>query len=100
MYSQVSVVKLLRRHVLAASLLSDLSNLRAQWLFALSATLQKPVSADTGSLFRGLLRHCCMLRATLANPQEDALPRLNTLIVIAGACFGQDEYLSGFAQND
>jgi survival of motor neuron protein-interacting protein 1 len=67
---------------------------RAQWLFALAARLEKPLHADLAAAFRGLLRHCAALRAGLGGGGDPLLARLNVLIVVAGAYFGQDERMS------
>lgn len=67
--------------------------LRAQWLFALAARLEKPCTPDVAAGFRALLRHCCRLRAGLTNVADPLLPALNVLIVVAGAYFAQDEQL-------
>jgi hypothetical protein len=68
---------------------------RAQWLFALASRLEKPLHADTAACFRGVLRHCAALRARVADSGDPLLPRLNVLIAVAGAYFGQDEGLVG-----
>ncbi|GBF92079.1 hypothetical protein Rsub_04426 [Raphidocelis subcapitata] len=66
---------------------------RAQWLFALAARLEKPLTADAAASFRALLRRCAALRAGVGGADDPALPRLNVLIAVAGAYFGQDEGL-------
>jgi hypothetical protein len=64
---------------------------RAQWLFALAARLEKPLHAELAAACRGLLRHCAALRAGAAGAGDPLLPRLNVMIAMAGAYFGQDE---------
>ena len=66
---------------------------RAQWLFALAARLDKPLRADAAACFRGVLRRCAALRAGVGDRGDPLLPRLNVLIAVAGAYFGQDEGL-------
>jgi hypothetical protein len=66
---------------------------RAQWLFALAARLEKPLHADAAAACRGLLRHCAALRAAAVGAGDPLLPRLNVMIAVAGAYFGQDERL-------
>eukprot|EP00878_Enallax_costatus_P004035 GHUV01004258.1.p1 GENE.GHUV01004258.1~~GHUV01004258.1.p1 ORF type:complete len:305 (+),score=93.79 GHUV01004258.1:284-1198(+) len=66
--------------------------LRAQWLFALASRLEKPCHAEVAAGFRSLLRHCCKLRAGVTHDADPLLPKLNVLIVMAGAYFAQDEH--------
>ncbi|KAF8072849.1 Gemin2 [Scenedesmus sp. PABB004] len=91
------VVALFLRHAaqLEEHCPADLPLLRAQWLFALAARLEKPCDADVAAGFRAVLRHCCRLRARVAAPGDPLLPKLNVLIVTAGAYFAQDERLCG-----
>lgn len=101
------MAELLQRHVEQLLDQPEAGPLRGQWLFALAARLEKPIHADVSAAFRALLRKCCVLRAALAAAASDgeaaagaaarhspALARLNVLIVVAGAYFGQDEQLS------
>jgi len=92
---QVSVSDLLQHHI--TQLLEvhpqSLPLIRAQWLFALAARLEKPLHPDLSAGFRALLRHCSKLRSGLQRQEDPLLPQLNVLIVVAGAYFGQDEQL-------
>lgn len=92
---QVGVASVFNRHV--QQLLDchppSLPLARAQWLFALAARLDKPLTADAAASFRALLRRCAALRAAVGGADDPALPRLNVLIAVAGAYFGQDEGL-------
>jgi survival of motor neuron protein-interacting protein 1 len=92
---QADVVHLFLRHAseLEERCLDSLPLLRAQWLFALASRLEKPCHAEVAAAFRALLRHCCKLRAAVAQAADPVLPQLNVLIVIAGAYFAQDEEL-------
>lgn len=94
---QVSVSELLLRHVAALEPLDALPHARAMWLFALSAALEKPLLPDVSAAFRSLLRRCCSLRAAASGPEDVSLPALNTIAVVAGGYFGQDQHLSALA---
>ena len=70
----------------------------AAQLYALSARVERPLHSDSCAAFRALVRRCCEWRAAAAGPRDPALPRLNILIVLAGAYFGQDEALASVWQ--
>ncbi|KAI8469388.1 MAG: survival motor neuron interacting protein 1-domain-containing protein [Monoraphidium minutum] len=90
---QVGVAALFSRH--AQQLLDGspprLPLARAQWLFALAARLDKPLTPELAAALRGLLRHCAALRGRVEAAEDPLLARLNVLIAVAGAYFGQDE---------
>jgi gem associated protein 2 len=96
---QVAVVSLLLRHIEQLDG-TTLTLLRSQWLFALTAWLDKPVHAETAAALRQLLRRCCQLRAGLQQYDDPTLPLLNILIAISGAYFCQDENYAGLIQCD
>lgn len=91
---QVEVAELLRRHVTRLETLRAAAPLTCQWLFALSAKLDKPVHAETAAAFRSMLRRFAAWRARAGGPGERMLPHWNVMIAIAGAYYGQDEALS------
>jgi Survival motor neuron (SMN) interacting protein 1 (SIP1) len=73
----------------------SLSTSRSRWIYALLARLETPVYQDTVAILRQLYRRCCLLRAGLGKGEvEEQLARLNILIVLTGAFFGQggEEY--------
>jgi gem associated protein 2 len=96
---QVTVVALLLEHIGQLEG-TALTLLRSQWLFALTAKLDKPIHAETAAALRQMLRHCCHLRAGLQLHDDPLLPLLNILIAISGAYFGQDEEFSGLIESD
>lgn len=60
------------------------------WLFALCATVDAPLDADTCAALRGLLRKCANIRAGKAE-LDDEVVMLNILATISGKYFGQSE---------
>ncbi|ELT95711.1 hypothetical protein CAPTEDRAFT_222691 [Capitella teleta] len=62
---------------------------QGRWLYALMASLEKPLEAETCSLLRSLARNCANLRATLENAESSLLPQLNLLICIVSRYFDQ-----------
>ncbi len=92
---QVAVGALLQRCV--ARVTEDgaapLTETEAQWLFALAAALEKPAHCDVVAALRCLTRRVRALRSGLQSAEDPLLPRLNTLAVVAGAYFGQDDKL-------
>lgn len=95
MLAQPDVISLFLRHThqLEEMCPSSLPLRRAQWLFALAARLEKPCHPEVAAAFRAVLRHCCKLRSAVAAETDPMLPKLNVLIVMAGAYFAQDEQL-------
>lgn len=92
---QPDVISLFLRHTHQLEELcpSSLPLRRAQWLFALAARLEKPCHSEVAAGFRAVLRHCCKLRSMVDAASDPLLPKLNVLIVMAGAYFAQDEQL-------
>lgn len=72
---------------------NSLTDLRAAWLFGLSAVLAKPLLPDACAAYRSLVRKALAARRQLAGPTDEALPRLNMVLLIAGVYFGQDQEL-------
>ncbi len=90
---QLTVGALLERRVARLQASEALGELEAQWLFALAAALEKPVHSGVVAALRALVRRVLALRAGLGSRGDPQLARLNTLAVVAGAYFGQDERL-------
>ncbi|RDX73415.1 Gem-associated protein 2, partial [Mucuna pruriens] len=61
------------------------------WLFALCATVDTPLNADTCAALRSLLRKCASIRAEKLELDEEVV-MLNILATISGRYFGQSEY--------
>ena len=72
---------------------SGLSPSASAWLFAILARLDKPVAPDIASTLRQLLRHCCGLRARLAQARatEESTHLLVTGTDHGGACGNNDD---------
>lgn len=68
-----------------------LSRARAVWIYTLLACLEKPLGSETAALVREVLRRCCAQRAELESSQDESLPALNVIVVIAGTFFQQAE---------
>ncbi|ESW14628.1 hypothetical protein PHAVU_007G004100 [Phaseolus vulgaris] len=60
------------------------------WLFALCATVDTPLYADTSAALRSLLRRCATIRAGKVALDEEVV-MLNILATISGRYFGQSE---------
>ncbi|KAK7343234.1 hypothetical protein VNO77_11825 [Canavalia gladiata] len=60
------------------------------WLFALCATVDVPLDADTCAALRSLLRKCASVRAGKTELDEEVV-MLNILATISGRYFGQAE---------
>ncbi|KAK7358036.1 hypothetical protein VNO80_17335 [Phaseolus coccineus] len=60
------------------------------WLFALCATVDTPLYADTCAALRSLLRRCASIRAGKVALDEEVV-MLNILATISGRYFGQSE---------
>lgn len=86
----MGVAALFQHHVAALRALPGLPLARAQWLFALSARIGKPLHAGGAAGFRALFARCAALRAGVGGPGDPLLPRANVLMAVAGAYFGQD----------
>lgn len=99
---QVGVWHVLRHHIewLESERLTDL---KAQWLYALLSRLETPLDATASSTLRGLLRRVVDLRSSLVlfhklvctdilqKPGHPLLPAHNIIISIVGHYFGQLE---------
>ncbi|KAG0486877.1 hypothetical protein HPP92_008972 [Vanilla planifolia] len=85
-----SRASILRRSIDLFEASSALSRADCLWLYALCATVDSPVNANTCASLRGLLRKCSSLMATKSE-LDDEVAMLNILIVIAGKYFGQSE---------
>ncbi|WIA29016.1 hypothetical protein OEZ86_011533 [Tetradesmus obliquus] len=98
---QPEVISLFLRHSqqLEEHCPDSLPLLRAQWLFALAARLEKPCHPQVAAALRAVLRHCCKLRGVVSQAGDPLLPKLNVLIVMAGAYFAQDEELCTFVDS-
>ncbi|KAG0563246.1 hypothetical protein M758_8G015100 [Ceratodon purpureus] len=88
---EVKRAALLRYHIAWLERVDGLPEERAQWLFALSVVVDKPLDAQTMAAYRSLLRRCASLRASKTSAEDEDLHRLNVLITIAGRYFGQAE---------
>ncbi|XP_020236857.1 gem-associated protein 2 [Cajanus cajan] len=60
----------------------------SMWLFALCATVDAPLDADTCASLRSLLRKCASIRAEKVELDEEVV-MLNILATISGKYFGQ-----------
>ncbi|GAQ87224.1 Survival motor neuron interacting protein [Klebsormidium nitens] len=91
---QVALAVHLRHHVRWLQELppsAALDRRRGAWLFALCATVGKPLDPDTQAALRDLLRTAALRRANKVSPGDPELAVLNMLIAIAGRYFGQQE---------
>ena len=93
--TQRMVARLLRWHVEWLQQAGTLTDARAEWLYAVTALVEKPLQMGAAGNLRQLLRFC----AAKPPPQsaEDAA-RLHTMVAIAGAYFRQDEGMSQIAK--
>lgn len=67
------------------------SHLQGQWLFALLACLEKPLTPEACHLIRTLARLCTNLRATLDDADHEHLAALNLLLCLAARYFDQQD---------
>lgn len=86
----VARVSMLRKRIKLAETMTSLSKNDCAWLFALFATVDTPLNADTSASVRDLLRKCASLRAEKSE-LDDEVVMLNILITISGKYFGQSE---------
>lgn len=91
---QVSTARFLCQRISKVQGSSLLQEQDAMWLYGLLARLEKPVDASVSASMQALYRHLVHLRAKAPDRLAQELPWLNILIVIVGACFGQDEHLA------
>lgn len=85
-----SRASVLRSSISSLETVSSLSRADCLWLFALSATVDAPLAADTCASVRSLLRKCSSLLAAKSEVDDEA-SMLSILIAIAGKYFGQAE---------
>lgn len=88
--SSVARVSTLRKRINSLEDASTFSRDDCLWLFALCASIDTPVDADTSASFRSLLRKCASLRAAKWELDEEVV-MLNILTTISGRYFGQSE---------
>ncbi|MED6130866.1 hypothetical protein PIB30_004730 [Stylosanthes scabra] len=69
---------------------STISRNDCMWLFALCASVDTPLHADTSAALRSLLRKCASIRAGKAELDEEVV-MLNIMATILGKYFGQSE---------
>ncbi|TXG64256.1 hypothetical protein EZV62_011250 [Acer yangbiense] len=86
----VARVSMLRKRIGSFETLSSLSRNDSVWLFALCATVDTPLDADTCAALRSLLRKCASLRAAKSE-LDDEVVMLNILATLSGRYFGQSE---------
>ncbi|KAL5783984.1 hypothetical protein ACOSQ2_006376 [Xanthoceras sorbifolium] len=86
----VARVSMLRKRISSFETLSTLSKNDCVWLFALCATVDTPLDADTCAALRSLLRKCASLRAGKSE-LDDEVVMLNILATLSGRYFGQSE---------
>ncbi|KAK4849429.1 hypothetical protein QYF36_024692 [Acer negundo] len=86
----VARVSMLRKRIGSFETLSSLSRNDSVWLFALCATVDTPLDADTCAALRSLLRKCASLRAGKSE-LDDEVVMLNILATLSGRYFGQSE---------
>ncbi|KAK2665027.1 hypothetical protein Ddye_003601 [Dipteronia dyeriana] len=86
----VARVSMLRKRIGSFETLSSVSRNDSVWLFALCATVDTPLDADTCAALRSLLRKCASLRAEKSE-LDDEVVMLNILATLSGRYFGQSE---------
>ncbi|KAI9182574.1 hypothetical protein LWI28_026749 [Acer negundo] len=86
----VARISMLRKRIGSFETLSSLSRNDSVWLFALCATVDTPLDADTCAALRSLLRKCASLRAGKSE-LDDEVVMLNILATLSGRYFGQSE---------
>ncbi|XP_076027616.1 gem-associated protein 2 isoform X2 [Genypterus blacodes] len=62
-----------------------------RWLYALLASLEKPLIPEAHSLIRQLARRCALLRSTLESQEDERLSALNLLICLVARYFEQND---------
>ncbi|KAK0580578.1 hypothetical protein LWI29_003709 [Acer saccharum] len=86
----VARVSMLRKRIGSFETLSSLSRNDSVWLFALCATVDTPLDADTCAALRSLLRKCASLRAGKSELDDEVI-MLNIFATLSGRYFGQSE---------
>lgn len=84
----VTRISTLRRHISSFNNSDTLSHDNCVWLFALCASVDTPLDADTCASLRCLLRKCASLRAEKTDADEEVV-MLNILATISGKYFKQ-----------
>ncbi|MED6185393.1 hypothetical protein PIB30_056719 [Stylosanthes scabra] len=85
-----SRVSMLLKRISLLESASTISRNDCMWLFALCASVDTPLHADTSASLRSLLRKCASIRAGKAELDEEVV-MLNILATISGRYFGQSE---------
>ncbi|TXG54093.1 hypothetical protein EZV62_019349 [Acer yangbiense] len=83
-------VSMLRKRIGSFETLSSLSRNDSVWLFALCATVDTPLDADTCAALQSLLRKCASLCAGKSE-LDDEVVMPNILAILSGRYFGQSE---------
>ncbi|XP_057732336.1 uncharacterized protein LOC130947647 [Arachis stenosperma] len=86
----VARVSMLLKRISLLESASTISRNDCIWLFALCASVDTPLYADTSAGLRSLLRKCASIRAGKAELDEEVV-MLNILATISGKYFGQSE---------
>ncbi|KAG9141375.1 hypothetical protein Leryth_001819 [Lithospermum erythrorhizon] len=86
----VARVSMLRKRIRSLENMSYISKDDCLWVFALCASIDTPLDADTSASFRSLLRKCASLRSQKTE-MDDEVMMLNILATISGRYFGQLE---------
>ncbi|XP_078150305.1 uncharacterized protein LOC144545605 isoform X2 [Carex rostrata] len=84
----VSRASTLRNYINKSESMEKLSRHECLWLFALCATVDMPLHADTCASLRCLLRKCLGILATKSE-MDDEVAMLSVLVSICGKYFGQ-----------
>ncbi|CAL4122603.1 unnamed protein product, partial [Meganyctiphanes norvegica] len=71
------------------------SEAQGQWLYALLACLEKPLTPETCSYLRNIARMCAQIRADLDSVDHSDLPQLNVIICIITRYFNQEDLADG-----
>ena len=95
---QVSIVRRLQKAILLATkgAPTPISPELAAQIYAFSVRIERPLHADTASLYRLLLRNCKEWLVA-SSPTAKGPPHIHVLVAIAGAYFKQDEHLAASA---
>lgn len=86
----VARVSMLHKRIRLLEPMDAISRNDCMWLFALCATVDAPLDADSCAALRSLLRKCAGLRA-MKTELDDEVVMLNILAAISGRYFGQAE---------
>jgi len=86
----VTRVKTLLKRIRLLEAANTVTRDDCMWLFALCATVDTPLYADTCAALRSLLRRCASIRAGKV-ALDDEVIMMNILATISGRYFGQSE---------